>query len=62
LAKEKAGEKPAHRSKCPKVLNSPEDAHLKSMSAFEADEHLQGSDATHRAPSMEGSPATLCAR
>jgi hypothetical protein len=24
-----------------KVLNSPEDAHLKSMSTFEADEHLQ---------------------
>ncbi len=27
----------------PKVLNSTEDAHLKSMSTFETDEHLQGS-------------------
>jgi hypothetical protein len=32
-----------------KVLNSTEDAHTKSMSTFETDEHLQG--LRHHAPS-----------
>ena len=27
---------------CPKVLNSTEGAHIKNMSTFETDEHLQG--------------------
>jgi hypothetical protein len=32
---------PARLHECPKVLNSTEGAHMKNMSAFEADEHLQ---------------------
>jgi hypothetical protein len=34
----------------PEVLNTTEDAHLKTMSTFEAEEHLQAS--THRRPTF----------
>jgi hypothetical protein len=37
---------------CPKVLNSSEDAHTKTMSTFEADEHLQGWDASPSSPEI----------
>jgi hypothetical protein len=35
------GRSQAHTALSPKMLNPAEDAHLKSMSTFKADEHLQ---------------------